>query len=77
MSTSRNPPSGGFNYSGNYTFTGLAAGEIIRIRTYGSNGDSNRTMDSTLTLTQVPEPLSLALVGLALVGAAVTTRRKA
>ncbi len=73
-----NPPSGGFNYLGTYTFSGIAAGETIRFQTYGQNGDSNRTMNSTLRLTQhVPEPASLALVGLALFGAAVATRRKA
>ena len=70
-------PSAGFNYLGTYTFSGISAGETIRFQTYGENFDSNRTMNSTLTLTQVPEPASIALVGLALLGAAVTMRRKA
>jgi hypothetical protein len=74
------PPSGGFDYTGNYTFTGLNAGDTISFRWTGRNADSNRTMNSTLTLTQnsnVPEPLSIVLVGIGLLGVAGASRRKA
>ncbi len=72
-------PSAGFNYTGSYTFTGLQAGDTFGFSLGGRNGDSNNQLNGTLTLTQtsqVPEPGTLALVGLTLAGLAAAGRRK-
>jgi hypothetical protein len=67
-------PSGGFNASGSYTFTNVAANTIIGFQVGGRNYDSNNVLSGTLNLKQtsntssVPEPSTLALLALGLFG---------
>jgi hypothetical protein len=67
-------PSNGFNQSGSYTFTNVAANTLIGFQMGGSNGDSNNILTGTLNLkqvssdTNVPEPSSIALLALGLFG---------
>lgn len=70
-------PSNGFSYIGSHTFSGVAAGSTIGFNMGGSHFDSANAKSGTLRLTQIPEPTSLALVSLALLGGAALTRRKA
>lgn len=55
------PPSGGFNYSGQYTFNVLA-GESYGFRFGGSNFDSNSVLQGHFTAAAVPEPATLTLL---------------
>lgn len=59
-------PSGGFAYNGFYTFSNVNAGNTMAFTFGGSNFDSNNVLLGSLTLNQVPEPDTLALLGLAL-----------
>lgn len=71
-------PSGGFNYSGSYTFHNVAAGDLMTFTMGGSNFDSNNVLSGTLALSQtnnVPEPSGLALLAVGLGGLAVSLRR--
>ena len=43
------PPSGGFSYSGT-TFLDVEAGDVYGFAMTGSNGDSNSTLQGTLTV---------------------------
>ncbi len=70
-------PSSGFSYNGSYTFTGLTAGQSFGFNVGGAHFDSTQVKQGTVTLKQIPEPTSLALAGLALLGLAAASRRRA
>lgn len=70
-------PSAGFAYNGRYTFTGLTAGQSFGFNVGGRHGDSRQEKYGTVMLRQIPEPTSLALAGLALLGLAAASRRQA
>ncbi|MFC0254300.1 PEP-CTERM sorting domain-containing protein [Massilia consociata] len=73
-------PSGGFGYAGTYTFANVNAGDTLQFTFGGTNGDSDARLLGTLSLKQqeasdVPEPASAALFGLALAGLLAARRR--
>ena len=70
------PPSGGFSYTGDYTFMGLTTGQSFGFNVGGGNLDvANNVLNGTLTLTQVPEPGTLAILGFAFAAIGLARRR--
>lgn len=70
-------PSSGFAYNGLYTFSSVNVGDTLAFTFGGSNFDSTNILLGALTLNQVPEPGTLALLGVALGLASFgATRRK-
>ncbi len=74
-------PSGGFDYTGSYTFSNMQQGQVMSFIATGSNYDYSKILDGQLVLSPstpaaVPEPANLALMvaGLGFVG--VIARRK-
>ena len=69
-------PSGGFAYNGFYTFSNINAGDTMAFTFGGKNFDSTNVLVGSLTLNQVPEPGTLALLGVALGLVGFAARRK-
>ncbi|XOV90082.1 MAG: PEP-CTERM sorting domain-containing protein [Pseudomonadota bacterium] len=69
--------SGGFSFSGSYTFTGVTAGQTIAFNFGGANYDSSRLLQGQLVITQtsVPAPGLLALFGLGIIGISIARRK--
>ena len=70
------PPSGGFSYTGSYTFASVTAGSTIGFNVGGSHFDSAPTLAGTLTLTRVSAPGTVALAGLGLLALGAVSRRR-
>lgn len=78
-------PSAGFSYNGVYTFANIGAGDTFGFTFGGSNSGTGspffpqgNLLQGSLSLTQIPEPGSLVLLGLALglAGFAATRGRR-
>lgn len=71
-------PSAGFNESGSIVFTGLSVGETFGFTFGGRNSDRDTRLMGTLNLTQasVPEPSSMLLFGLGVMGLFIARRRQ-
>lgn len=71
---------GGYDIHASQTLT-FSAGDTILIRAHETNGDSNPSVEGTIVLSNfqgafaVPEPGSIALMGLGMLGVAVSRRK--
>lgn len=64
-------PANGFSFTGNFLFSGISAGQSFGFDVGGDNLDFfDNDLSGTLSLTQVPEPGTLAILGfgLAMIG---------
>jgi len=60
----------GFNFSETYTFTNIEANETFGFNIHGYHYDSSRMMHGEMTLAQVPEPSTLVIFALGIMGLA-------
>ena len=68
-------PSGGFNESGSYIFSGINAGDTLGFTMGGKNLDSFNHLNGTLHLVQVPEPGIWALMGIGILSLVRTSSK--
>lgn len=70
-------PSAGFSFLGLQVFSGISAGQTFGFDIGGDNFDQNNVLRGTLNLTQVPEPGTLAILGLGIASIGFARRRTA